>query len=534
MDNDDLKIEQTDLMHTDEPQTQVEPEKPGRNKNLITALIIGGVALGLISLMVVILLFTGWFKRDADNSSAFDYAPGKNTSIATFDLGINMGDLINTVANIASQSNSENSMMAKSVLENIPDMSFVDVKGFALLDQKNSSDFAIGLRFSGRTDPKKAVDQILSKLSPFGIQFQKDAEGFIDIGEGSSALTLYLDDNHLLMSSKRQFLEQCLQTKHNASTSIKKHPKWSKIEALVSGKPISYCGIFDVEGKEVVVVGVAQNLSNEVNFKVSWLDGVDQVNELVSGKMPLDLNLVDLFKWQKNLSTAVSSTPDGTIRFAAPFAVTNYVTPKLEEGETTGFAKITDLSSNNQDFGICMKADKEKLRSFVELIIKARNKVTPVEGGIMHVEPFSKLVEPSIDKKSETKTNTKTTAPEEFPLTTRGYAGNLSTGEFYYKLDGDTLYAANSIENLKWKPGRKEDVVGSIFSIVVDGKALTKNLSSILPMYSNGMSGFGMSTEQLSEILEKIDIKVNADLLTSDKDLTFTISIKYNLEKALK
>ncbi|NTU61419.1 MAG: hypothetical protein HGA95_03740 [Caldiserica bacterium] len=540
MDNDDLKIEQTDILHTQEEQgEQVEKVKPDKNRNLITALIIGGVALGLISLMVVILLFTGWFKHDTGNKSAFDYAPAKNTSITTFDLGMNMGDLVNTVANIAGQSKSADSMMAKTILENIPDLSFVDVKGFALFDQKNSSDFALGLRFSGRSDPQKSLDQVLSKMSSgTGIQPQKDGKGFIDLTQSGTPIgTLYLDDSYLLISQNRQFLEQCLQTKHNTSASIKSHPKWSKINGLINDAPLSYCGIFDIEGKEVVVVGVAQNLSNEVNFKVSWLDGVDQVSDLLGENLPYEVNIADIFKWQKNLSATVSSTPDGTIRFAVPFAVTNFIMPKLEEGETSGFVKMEDLYGK-QNYGIRIKADKEKLNSFVELVLRGQNKVTPEKDGVMHVEPFSAIVEPSTNKKTETKTNIKETKPEELKesmLSGRNYPGSPGIGECYYKLNGDTLYIGSSIESLKWKPGRNENVTGSIVSLVVDGKSIAKSLSGILSMYSGMTTGMtGVSNEKLAEILEKIDIKVNVDLLTSDKDLSCVISIKYNLENALR
>ncbi|MBP7732775.1 MAG: hypothetical protein KA140_03305 [Caldisericia bacterium] len=494
--------------------------------------------MGLISLMIVMLLVTGWFKRDTGDSSAFDYAPVKNTSIATFDLGMNMGDLIDTIANVAGQGNSENSMMAKSVLENIPDLSFLDVKGFALLDQKNSSDFIVGLRYSGRSDPKQSLDQMLSKISAIGIEYQEDDAGFINIGEGNdSTSTLYLDDNHLLIAQNRQFLEECLQTKHNQSQSIRSHSKWSKIEGMVSGKPISYCGIFDLNGKEAVVVGVVQNLSNEVNFKVSWLDGVDQVNELVGDEIPFDLNLADLFKWQKNLSAAISSTPDGTVRFALPFAVTSIMSPKFEEGETSGFINIEDLSGS-QNYGIRIKADKEKLGSFVESFLNSQGKITPENDGIMRVEPVSTISIPSMAEKPETNTNISAINPnlKESPLITdRNLMSKPLSGEYFYKLDGDTLFVGNNKENLVWKPGRDESVTGSILSLVIDGKAIIKNLSGLLSLYADSLpNATGITNEKLFEILDKMDFKFNIDLLTSDKDLSCSISIKYNLENALK
>lgn len=539
MDNDDLKIEQTDLLYAQEQKAQIEEEKkPGKNKNLVTALIIGGVALGLISLMIVMLLVTDWFKRDTGDDSAFDYAPVKNASIATFDLGMNMGDLVNTVANIAGQSNSENSMMAKSVLENIPDLSFLDVRGFALLDQKNRSDFIVGLRYSGRSDPNQSLDQMLSKISALGIEYQKDGDGFISIGEGTgSTSTLYLDENHLLIAQNRQFLEESLQTKRNRSLSIKNHSKWSKIEDMVNGKPISYCGIFDLDGKEAVVVGVVQNLSNEINFKVSWLDGVEQASDLLGKNIPFQMNLADIFKWQKNLSQAISSTPDGTIRFALPFAITNITSPKLEEGETSGFVNIEDLNGN-QNYGIQIKADKAKLSSFVEQVLNSQGKITPEKDGTIHVEPISSISIPSMVEKPETNTNINTINPnsKESPLITdRNLMSKPLSGEYFYRLDGDALFIGNNKENLIWKPGRDESVTGSILSLVVDGKSVIKNLSGLLSLYADSLpSTTGISNEKLYEILDKMDFKFNIDLLTSDKDLSCSISIKYNLENALK
>lgn len=539
MENDDLKIEQTDMLYTQEQETHIEEgKKPGKNKNLVTALIIGGVAVGLISLMIVMLFVTGWFKRDTGDSSAFDYAPVKNTSIATFDLGMNMGDLIDTVANIAGQSNSADGMMAKTVLENIPDLSFLDVKGFALIDQKNSSDFIVGLRYSGRSDPKQSLDQMLSKISAIGIEYQEDDAGFISIGEGNdSTSTLYLDDNHLLIAQNRQFLEECLQTKHNQSQSIRSHSKWSKIEGMVNGKPISYCGIFDLDGKEAVVVGVVQNLSNEVNLKVSWLDGVEQAGDLLGKNIPFQMNLTDIFKWQKNLSQVISSTPDGTVRFALPFAVTNIMSPKFEEGETSGFINIEDLNGN-QSYGIQIKADKEKLSSFVEQILNGRSKITPEKDGTIHVEPISTISIPSMEEKSETNTNINAINPnsKESPLVTdRNLMSKPLSGEYFYRLDGDALFIGNNKENLTWKPGRDESVTGSILSLVVDGKSVIKNLSGLLSLYANSLpNATGISNEKLYEILDKMDFRFNIDLLTSDKDLSCSISIKYNLENALK
>lgn len=538
MEMDEIKVEQTDLLTTDQDQKPYKHELPTKNKNLFTALIIGGVALGLIALLVVVLMSTGLFKHSG-TINAYSYAPAKNASLATFDLGMNMGDLVESVTKYISMVNPEGSKEAMAVLEQIPDLSFVDVKGFALMDQKDSTNIVIGLGYSGRSNPEQAVKNMLDKASSSGlISYQKDSEGFIEISQGTNpGAALYLDDSFMLFSSSKLNIKQCLATNKSGSDSLTSHPKWQKIKGYVEGSPISYCGVFDYMGNEIVLVGSAQNLSNEVSFKLSWLDGLDQVEKLAGDELPIDFKIKDFFKWQKNLSQTLSATPDGTMRFAVPFAISDFMFPKPVEGEISGFINIDNLQ-NDPLVGVKVKASKQDIESILAQLIPSGSKTTPQADGSMLVEP-QKMIIPETPK-SPTENNTKSLtpkSPQSYERPSPGFElfGASNSGKMYYKKEGDSLILGTTSKATKWVSGRKEQIQGNILALAIDGKSIIEGILPVLSLYSGNIEGLpGMSGKDLVEILEKLDVRVNFDMLTKDKDLSMVLSIKYNLEKAFK
>lgn len=537
MDMDEIKVENTDLLAGDQEQKLYKHEQPSKNRNLFTALIIGGVALGFIALLVVILMSTGWFKNTS-TINAYHYAPAKNASIATFDLGMNMGDVVSSVSKYMNMIDQQRSKETMAVLEQLPDLGFLDVKGFVLLNQSDNSDVVIGLGYSGRNDPQKAVTGMLEKLSSNGlVSYQKDDEGFIDIMQnGKTDASLYLDDSYLLLSSGKQNLKKCLSNGKSSTDSLTSHPKWQKIKGLVDGSPISYCGIFDYLGREIVLVGSAQNLSNEVSFKLSWLDGVEQVETLIGDELPMDFAIKDFFKWQKNLSQTISETPDGTMRFALPFAISDLKFPKPVEGEISGFVDFDDMPYN-QTIGLKMKAGKQEIENILSQLVPPGSKTTPQADGSVMVD-FGKprnLEIPKSPNETNPKSPTDTPSKEYEQPNPASEIFGTSNNKMYYKKVGDSLILGSASNATKWVAGRKEQVQGNIMALVFDGKKMIDNLLPLLSLYSGNLEGLpGMSGPELAEILKKLDVRMNIDILTKDKDLSVVLSIKYNLEKAFR
>lgn len=539
MDMDEIKIEQTNLQIEDQQQSPYKHEQPQKNRNLITALIIGGVALGFIALLIVILMSTGWLQRKTGNIGSFGYAPSKKTSIATFDLGMNLGDLANSMANIAKMSGQAENPELSEILKIMPDLSFVDVKGFALLDQEDSRNMIVGLGYSGRSDPKKSLEGILETFSgKEGMDYQKDGNGFYTLMSGKTETgSIYLDDNYMLFGSSKEHIVKCLETKNNGTASLTNHPKWSSIRDQIDGSPIAYCGIFDYMGKEIILVGNAQNLSNEVSFRLTWLDGVDQVQNLIGEQMPIDLDMKDFFKWQRNLSQTISATPDGTMRFAVPFAISDFMFPKPVEGEISGYVQIGSYPMS-QTFGLRMKTGKEAIENMLSQLIPPGSKTTPQADGSVLVEPQS-LTIPEMPK-SPSEKNAKSLKPvPSQPYGRQNSAIDLFSAfgseKLYYKNDGNTLTLGNAPQVTKWIPGRKEQVQGNIMALAIDGKSIIDAILPSLALYSGEIGSLpGMSAKDLSEILQKLDLRVNLDMLTNKKDLAVVLSIKYNLEKALR
>lgn len=527
MDNENLQPES--LIETIQ-QVEAPEEKKPADKNKLVALIIGGVAVFIILALVLVIAFTG--KGRAVKGSAWDFAPNKPSTMVSFDLDMNMGDLAQTILPYIQQQAAMQNPEAQKILNNLPDLGFLQCSGFVLAGNDGSQQPIVGIRLSNRGNPATGYESFVDKLGTIeGLKSSVDKDGFATFGMGLQPLVTYLDDDFMLISASREDIRQALEIKKGSQESIRANKKWDRIEKKIAGSPLSFYTVFDADGREYMLTGNVYSKNGEVGFKVSWLDGITQVKDILPKDGSLR-NIGDILGWQKNLSALIGSTPDSTVKIALPFTFGDG--ESFAKGESVGFVKL-DQQLQPDVIGLKMKGDAAKLKVFLEKTIIGNDKTRKMlADGAYEVtrkpsEPeIPELPKPEKAVPDEKPVNPPTSKPPaEYVPSPSVFGYEMET--FYYRFDGDTLTMSNKRDGLKWVSGKTENVEGTILSAIVDGKLI---INSLLQQYLSGKSEdipqLGANFFLVGSLIDKLDPMLHIDVYGEDSDVLMKISVSYN------
>ena len=572
--NNEITLEQSETDSTANQSKQT-------NKNRTIAMIIGGAAIVVILILVGILFL---FNHKSRNITAYDYAPKSGGVVVNFDTDVNLGDLVKTaLPMIKDKLGATGADQYAAIINKLPNLEFLDAAGFVVTDPADTEKMLIGIRYSGRQDPKSGFAGVIETLKSFGLNVTTDSAGFTGIITGDKAtpsegkesdpsysisfdhplITFYLDSEHLLIAQDKPTIENALQIRNGKAPSIKENAKWERIQKIVGNSSVSFYAMVNTGKENLDIAGTIFSKNGEAGLKVVWLDGADQAKEMIK-TVPMPIaNIADILDWQKNLDGLVSATPEGTIRFAAPFAMLEQT--KLTKGEMSGTVNI-DMETSQSSATMKISAPKAELEKFVkDVFVGTTNDSKPVGDGVFMVSPkelkISEIEE--LFKKADPKVKSgeldlvKPTNPDESknqepvfsddeteimgtydmatntwkpnPITSmqaNPYSEMFGNKDFYYKLDGDSLVMAQKKEDIAWKAGASEKVSGKLASIVLDGNKLIMAYISALPV--SGIMTPGLNLESLPKLLEKLNLRMLVDLLTEGKDIVGLITIKYN------
>ncbi len=511
-------------------QVEMPAEKKPDNRNMKVALIIGGVALLIILALVLVIVFTGTSRTI--KGTAWDFAPNKPSTLVAFDLDMNMGDLVQTVIPIIEQQAAMQTPETQEIINNLPDLGFLQCSGFVLLGNNGSQQPVIGLRLSNRGNPAVGYQNFVDKLGKINeLGSSMDKDGFATFGTGSQPLTTCLDENFMLISTSKTDIAQALEVKNGKQPSIQKNTKWDRIEKRIANSPLSFYTVLEAEGKEYTLTGNIFSEKGEVGFKVAWLDGKNQVKEILPKDGTLR-NISDVLGWQKNLSALISSTPDSTVKIALPFTFGDG--ESFEKGESVGFVKLNQQLQPDI-IGLKLKGDTAKLKIFLEKTIIGTDKTQKkLDGDVFEVtRKPAEIAIPELPKPEKVTPDKKPVTPPETKTPTEYVPGpsvfGYETETFYYRFDGDTLTLSNKRDGLKWVSGKTENVEGTILSAVVDGKLI---ISSLLEQYmgaaGNDISQLGANFLLVGSMIDKLDPMLHVDVFGDDSDILLKISVKYN------
>ncbi len=506
-------------------QVEMPAEKKPDNRNMKVALIIGGVALFIILALVLVIVFTGTTRTI--KGTAWDFAPNKPSTLVTFDLDMNMGDLAQMALPYIQQQAAMQTPEAQEIINNLPDLGFLQCSGFVLAGNNGSQQPVVGLRLSNRGNPAVGYQNFIDKLGRIKqLGSSVDKDGFATFGTGSQPLITYLDENFMLISTSKSDIVKSLEVKNGKQPSIQKNAKWDRIEKKIADSPLSFYTVFEAEDKEYTLTGNVFSEKGEVGLKVAWLDGKNQVKEILPKDGSLR-NISDILGWQKNLSALISSTPDSTIKIALPFTFGDG--ESFEKGESVGFAKLNQQLQPDT-IGLKLKGNAAKLKVFLEKTIIGTDKTQKkLDGGVFEVtRKPAEVAIPELPKPEKATPDKKPeNPPTEYVPSPSVFGYEMET--FYYKFDGDTLTLSNKRDGFEWVSGKTENVEGTILSAVVDGKLI---ISSLLEQYmgaaGNDVPELGANFFLVGSIIDKLDPMLHVDVFGDNSDILLKISVKYN------
>jgi hypothetical protein len=515
-----------------------QPEKKPANKNLLTALIIGGIALAIIVVLVLVLVFAGKGGEKSDPLAAYDFAPATGATVITLNLDANLGDTINTVMPMIKERLTQSGAPAEvgAILDKLPNLEFLNLSGFAVIDPRAESAPLIGLELSGRKNPESAYTEFLNSLAFIpGSEIKNHEYGYSSLViEGEEVVAFYLDAGHMLIGKDRDSLAKAVSTRIGKIGTLKSNPKWPRIEKNVLNSPIAFCSVFSVEGKEFVITGNVTQERDSYGFKVSWLDGTDQLGDLVKTLPKSAPNITDLLKWQKDLSKAISSMPDSQVRFAVPFIIKDENT--FVDGQMAGYLDLStpeklqamglEVTGTDAVIDQLMNFAVLDTSSIVEKQADGSFKITRKPYVIEPARPVNPPDDLKPPQKLPEKTETEVFKPKNpilnmFENFDRYFIKKASTGK---------AVIASTKDGLNWKSGKTEKISGSILSVAIDGKLLINQLLQSV-MESGDMESLpdiGAQMLLLGPMLEKLDPRLFVDVLTESKDIVLTISIKFD------